>query len=166
MVTAATKLKDTCSLEGKLWQNYSICQCRRYRWHGSNPGEGNGNSLQYSCLGTSMVGWWATVYGVSKSGMGARACFSLNQLEVTHPFILLVTLLLFPLLGGAFCSSMHCFPDSWVGKDSACNAGDPSLIPGWGRFTGEGIGYPPQDSWSSLVAQLVKNPPAMQETWV
>ena len=59
--------------------------------------------------------WWAggaTVYGVSKSWMGARACFSLNQLEVTHPFILLVTLLLSPLLGGAFCSSRHRFPDS------------------------------------------------------
>ena len=40
------------------------------------------------------------------------------------------------------------------------------MIPGWGRFTGEGIGYPLQDSWASLVAQLVKNPPAMQETWV
>ena len=33
------------------------------------------------------------------------------------------------------------FPDSSVGKESACNAGDPSLIPGLGRFTGEGIGY-------------------------
>jgi len=35
-----------------------------------------------------------------------------------------------------------------------------------GRSTGEGIGYPLQYSWASLVAQLVKNPPAMQETWV
>ena len=40
------------------------------------------------------------------------------------------------------------------------------MIPGLGRFTGEGIGYPLQYSWASLVAQLVKNPPAMQETWV
>ena len=38
------------------------------------------------------------------------------------------------------------FPDSSVGKESACNAGDPSLIPGWGRFAGEGIGYPLQYS--------------------
>ena len=58
------------------------------------------------------------------------------------------------------------FPNSSVGKESACNAGDPSLIPGSGRSPGEGIGYPLQDSWASLVAQLVKNPPAMQETWV
>ena len=55
-------------------------------------------------------------------------------------------------------------PESSVGKDSACNAGDPGLIPGSGRFTGEGIGYPFQYSWASLVAQLVKNPPAIQET--
>ena len=58
------------------------------------------------------------------------------------------------------------FPDSSVGKESACNAGDLGSIPGWGRSHGEGIGYPLQDSWACLVAQLVKNLPAMQETWV
>ena len=58
------------------------------------------------------------------------------------------------------------FPDSSVGKESACNAGDPSLIPESGRSSGEGIGSPIQYSWAFLVAQLVKNPPAMQETWV
>ena len=58
------------------------------------------------------------------------------------------------------------FPDSSVGKESTCNAEDPSLIPESGRSTGEGIGYPLQHSWASLVAQQVKNPPAMQETWV
>ena len=51
-------------------------------------------------------------------------------------------------------------------KESACNAGDPSWIPGSGRSAGEGIGYPLQYSWASLVAQLVKNLPAMWETWV
>ena len=56
-------------------------------------------------------------------------------------------------------------PESSVGKESACNAGDPGSIPWWGR-SGEGIGYPLQYSWASLVAQLVKNPPVMQETWV
>ena len=40
------------------------------------------------------------------------------------------------------------------------------MIPESGRSAGEGIGYPLQYSWASLVAQLVKNPPAMQETWV
>ena len=58
------------------------------------------------------------------------------------------------------------FPDSSVGKESACNAGDTSLIPGSGRSIGEGIGYPLQYSWASLVAALVKNLPAMRETWV
>ena len=59
------------------------------------------------------------------------------------------------------------FPNhSSVGKESTCNAGDPSSIPGSGRSPGEGIGYPLQDSRASLVAQLVKNPPAMWETWV
>ena len=51
------------------------------------------------------------------------------------------------------------FPDSSVGKESACNAGDPGSFPGSGRSTGEGIGYPLQYSWASLVAQLVKNLP-------
>ena len=55
------------------------------------------------------------------------------------------------------------FPDSSVGKDSTCNAGDSGSIPGLGRSTGD-IGYPLQYSWASLVAQLVKNPPAMQDT--
>ena len=58
------------------------------------------------------------------------------------------------------------FPDGSVGKESACNAGDPGLIPMLGRSAGEGIGYPLQYSWASLVAQLVKNPPAVWETWV
>ena len=53
------------------------------------------------------------------------------------------------------------FSDSSVGKESACNAGS---IPESGRPPGEGIGYPLQYSWSSLVAQLVKNLPAMQKT--
>ena len=58
------------------------------------------------------------------------------------------------------------FPDSSAGKESACNAGEPGLIPGLGRSPGEAIGYPLQYFWSSLVAQLVKNLPVMQETWV
>jgi len=57
-------------------------------------------------------------------------------------------------------------PDSSVGKESTCNARDPSSIPGLGRSTGEGIGYPLQCSWASFVAQLVKNPPEMWETWI
>ena len=58
------------------------------------------------------------------------------------------------------------FPDSSVGKESACNTGDSGSIPGLGRSAGEGTGSPLQYSWASLVAQLVKNPPAMWETWI
>ena len=57
-------------------------------------------------------------------------------------------------------------PDSSVGKESTCNAGDPGSIPGSGKSPGEGLGYPLQYSWASLVAQLVKNPPTLWETWV
>ena len=58
------------------------------------------------------------------------------------------------------------FFHSSVGKESAYNVGDPSLIPGPGRSAGEGTGYPLQYSGASLVAQLVKNLPAVQKTWV
>ena len=58
------------------------------------------------------------------------------------------------------------FPDSSVDKESTSNAGDPGSMPGLGRSLGEGIGYPLQYSWASPVAQLVKNLPAVWETWV
>ena len=54
------------------------------------------------------------------------------------------------------------FPNSSVGKESACNAGDSGSIPGSRRSAGEEIGYALQHSWASLVIQLVKNPPAMR----
>ena len=67
---------------------------------------------------------------------------------------------------------LHCFsilswgfPHSSVGKESSCNAGDPGSFPGLGRSTREGIGYPLQYSWASLVAQLIKNLPSMWKTW-
>ena len=72
----------------------------------------------------------------------------------------------------SYQSYLRGFPRSSVGNESACNAGDPGLIPGSGRFPGEGIhpeegiGYPLQCSWTFLVVQPVKNLPAMQETWV
>ena len=58
------------------------------------------------------------------------------------------------------------FPDNSAGKESTCNAGDPGSIPGSGSSAGEGIGYPLQYSWTFLMVQLVKNLPAMWETWV
>ena len=58
------------------------------------------------------------------------------------------------------------FPGSLAGKESSCNAGDSSSIPGSERSPGKGLGYPLQYSWASLVVQMVKNPPATQETWI
>ena len=57
------------------------------------------------------------------------------------------------------------FPGSSAGKESSCNAGDPDVIPGWGSSPGEGIGCQLQISWASLVAQMVKNRPAVWEMW-
>ena len=57
-------------------------------------------------------------------------------------------------------------PGSSAGKESTCNAGDPGLIPGLGRSPGEAIGHPLQHSRASVVTQMVKNLPAMRETWV
>ena len=94
-------------------------------------GEGNGNPLQCSCLENPRDGgaWWAAVSGVAQSRT---------------------------LLKRLRSSSSKGFPDSSVGKESACNAGDPRSIPGSGRSTGEGIGYPLQYCRASLVAQLIK----------
>ena len=58
------------------------------------------------------------------------------------------------------------FPDISVSKESTCNAGDPSSIPGSGSYPGEGTGYPLWYLWASLVAHMVKNLPTGQETWV
>ena len=66
-----------------------------------------------------------------------------------------------------FMCLVFVFLPCWLsGKESACNAGDLGSIPVLGRSPGEGIGYPLQYSWASLVAQVVKNPPAMWETWI
>ena len=89
--------------------------------------------------------------------------------ETFSVFIVLLLSLLFFLPDSSFISSLFWrrgFPDSSVDKESTCNAWHPSLIPGSGRSPGEGIGSPLQYSCTSLVAQLGKNLPAMQETWV
>ena len=64
----------------------------------------------------------------------------------------------------ATTASYQGFPGGSTGKEPACNVGDLGSIPGLGRSAGEGIGYPLQYAWASLVAQLIKNLPAMQET--
>ena len=88
-------------------------------------------------------------------GIGTGGLLAFTSFQFGHSVQIIVLL-----------SQMAGFPQSSVGKESACNAGDPGSNPELGRSTGEGIGYPILYSWVSLMTQLVKNPPAMQETWV
>ena len=141
-------------------------RCERPRFHpqiGRSPGQGHGSPLQYSCLENPMDrgAWGATVHGVTKSQT------RLKQLS-TYPcfFIYIYIYFLFYICIIVIYDCFLIFPDNSIGKGSACNAGDPSSIPGLGRYAGEGIGYPLQYSWASLVTQLVKNPRAIWETWI
>ena len=110
---------------------------------GKSLGEGKGYSLQYSGLKNSM------------DCIVHRVLLSFNSVVST-------TVLNFD----KYHDEAKGFSDISVGKESTYNAGDPSSIPGSGRSPGEGIGYPHQYSWASLVAQLVKNLRAMWEIWV
>ena len=71
-----------------------------------------------------------------------------------------------PHLQAGFTLGDSCvgFPCGSAGKESPCSAGDPGVIPGSRRSSGGGMGFPLQHSWASLVAQMLKNPPAMWET--
>ena len=131
-------------------------------------GEGNGNPLQCSCLENPSDGeaWWAAVYGVTQSWTQLKRLSSSSSSRSTSPSNIVKRLLYNTTKQKIFKNNMFIllfggFPGNPAGKESACNAGDPSLIPGVGRSTGEGIGYPLQYSWVSLVVQLVKNLPAM-----
>ena len=125
---------------------------------GRFPAEGNGYPLQYSCLENSLDrgAWWPIVHSsiLAWSSLWRGTWCATMELQpagynwVTNSFI------------------VRGFPHSSAGKESACNAGDLGSIPGSGRPTGKGTGSPLQYSWASLVAQLVKNLPAMWETWV
>ena len=101
-----------------------------------SPGEGNSYPFQYSGLENSKD---CIVHGVAKNWT------RLSNFHFHFPWG---------------------FPGSSVGKESACNVGDPSSISGSGRSPGEGIGYPLQYFWAFLMAYPVKNLPAMWETWV
>ena len=115
---------------------------------GGSPGEGNGNPLQYSCLENAMdrEAWQTTVHGVSKSQT------RLNDWARTYTYSVGKDL-------------VRGFPGTSAGKELPAMQETP-LITGSERFPGEGIDYPLQYSWASLVAQLVKNLPAVSETRV
>ena len=82
-------------------------------------------------------------------------------------WLLLFNVMFFKVIMWLFDLVAHCFYCwGFPGKESACLVGDPGSIPGSGRSPEEEISYPLQFSWDSLVAQTVKNPPAIWETWV
>ena len=110
--------------------------------------------------------WHAAVHGFTKSWTWLR-----DWTEISYSYRWPLLEMLFKVWGVSFLCKLGSLPfnlgrvsDSSFGKESACNSGDPGSIPGLGRTAGKGIDYPLQFSWASLVAQLVKNPPAMWKT--
>ena len=105
-------------------------------------------------------------------------CFQLVSTSISAPFLLVSKFFLCTGLKTLFLAWIKLldsclwyykalgFPSSSAGEESSCNAGESGSIPGLGWSPGEGIGYPFQYSWTSLVAKTVKNLPSMWETWV
>ena len=88
-------------------------------------------------------------------------------LKIQNVLQIHVTMMLENLAEGKKCLPSFIyldFPDSSVGKESTYNTGDPGSIPGSGRSVGEAIGYPVFLDFP--VAQLVRHPPTIRETWV
>ena len=111
--------------------------------------------------------------GKKKKAFPFAVCIWLNSREPKWLFLAVWSNYIFtfeeedlPTSCGHARSSLEGFLGGSEGKESACNVEDLGSIPGLGRSTGEGKGYPLQDLWASFVSQLVKNPPAMWETWV
>ena len=139
-------------------------------------GEGNGNPFQCSCLENprDRGAWWAAVYGVAQSWTRLKRLSSSSSSRKDKAIAMENRWV--PAIGRSWVGDwlegesvkdvlrgdvtvLQGFSDSSVGKESTCNAGDPASIPGLGRSPGEGIGYPLQYCWASVVAQ---NPPAMR----
>ena len=135
---------------------------------GRSPGGGHSNPLQYSC-------WKRVKAGGEGHDRGWDGCMasptrwtwvwasSVSWWWTGKPDVL-------QSLGSHRVGHDWTTELNWTGisagKESTCNAGDSSSIPGSRRSPGEGISYPFQYSWASLVAQMVKSPPTMWETWV
>ena len=91
------------------------------------------------------------------SPWGCKESDAIEHARSAHLYRLQVFLPEMPFLG---------FLGSSAGRESPCNTGDPGSIPGSGSSPEEGIGYSLQYSWASLMAQKVKNPPAMEDNRV
>ena len=148
-----------------------------------STGEGNGKPLQYSCLANPINSMKGKTISHQKKSISVPALMLAVWLRVNHLIIVTVSLSKYKdhiiiltwsswgtntmMYVKSLCvNSLKGFPDNSAGKQSAWYAGDTSLIPRSGRCPGEGRSYPLQYSWASLVAQLIKNPPAIWETWI
>ena len=130
---------------------------------GRSPGEGNGNPPQYSGLEKGMA-THSSILAWSYSSWGRKESDMTEWLTHTYTHKNRIRKKL-KTSGSISATKTEVFA-KLSGKEFACNAGDPTLIPGFGRSAGEGIGYPLQYFWAFLVAQLIKNPPAVWETEV
>ena len=125
-----------------LWEHISVHSNHQFK-------EGDKHDSHF-WMGGALMLYFKNIIWIIWDG---RSCYSqLGKYNLPH-YVCLYT----HLMG---------FPGSSTSKQSTFNTGDPASIPGVGRSPGEGIGYPLQGSWASLMAQMVNNLPAMQETWV
>ena len=125
----------------------------RQFWEGSQKAGAWGNSEK-----EDIRKWWQQQYPAHDTNRIFPT--KILYLEISHDNIIIIS------YSSIWWYLYWGFPDSSVGKESACNAGELNSISGSGRSAGEGIGYPLQYSWASFLAQLVKNLPAMWKTWV
>ena len=142
--------KDPLSKQGNTWRHWEIGLMYEF-W---------GDTIQLTPWTELLMGrekWVCTLLGQEYAFLSGIPGDAYALWELLYYWM---------LLWFAGRMSICGFPDSSVGKESACNAGDPGSITGLRKSSGEGIGYPLQYSWASLTAQLVKSLPAMQETWV
>ena len=132
-----------------------------YAWHHLAMAHSIGHTMLFCCLKCHGI---AFDVGIFQNNECMLVNSQLNYIDYFfgNIFILRMQYLL-KLCKSFFVQYIQGFPGSSAGKESVCNAGDPSSIQ---RSPGEGIGYPLQYSSASLMAQMVKNLPAVQETWV
>ena len=155
-----------CSFLGGSGGKESACDAgRRRQWH-PTPVLLPGKSYRWrSLVGCSPWGRWG-----SDTTERLHFHFSLSCIGEGNGNPLQCSCLENPRDRGTWWAANYGVSQSltrlkWLSSSSS-DAGDPGLISGSGRSTGEGIVYPLQYSWASMVVQLVKNLPAVRGTWV
>ena len=171
---SCSRYKEKSSLQFKI---LSVFRCKNVvllsgtdRWV---KGRASSFSMALFICFLVLFCWW-TIFFLFEDGLYPCSLSNLSSWE-HRGFRMMVTLkllyILFPFVAVMYRYGSNIMTLIWnlrssAGKESTCNAGDPNSIPGSEHSLGEGIGYPLQGSWASLLAQMVKNPPTMRETWV